>query len=409
MADETQLTLLRQGVAVWNQWRKEHPETAIDLSEANLIGANLRGVDLSSAISVDGYLSHVDLSFANFSKANLREADLSGATLSGATLSDTNLIRANLSAADLSEADLSEADLWKANLTVADLSRADLTVADLNSADLTLANLSSADLSSADLSSADLSSADLSDANLSSADLSKANLTNTCFSEANLSDARLEQALLIGTDFAGATLTHCSVYGIAAWNVHVENAIQENLVITQFDEPTITIDNIKMAQFVYLMLNNQDIRDVITTLTTKSVLILGRFTPERKAILDALRQTLRTSDYLPILFDFDKPHSRNFTETVRTLAHLSRFIIADLTEPSSIPQELQAIIPTLAIPVKPILLHDKKENAMFLDFLTTYHWTLPIHYYHDLNHLLTTLKDHIIDPAERKARELEQR
>jgi hypothetical protein len=53
------------------------------------------------------------------------------------------------------------------------------------------------------------------------------------------------------------------------------------------------------------------------------------------------------------LFLFEKPTSRNFTETVRTLAHFSRFIIADLADPSSIPQELQAIIPTLAVPFLP--------------------------------------------------------
>ena len=38
------------------------------------------------------------------------------------------------------------------------------------------------------------------------------------------------------------------------------------------------------------------------------------------------------SNFIPILFDFEKPGSRNFTETMRTLAHLSRFIIADVGE-----------------------------------------------------------------------------
>ena len=164
-----------------------------------------------------------------------------------------------------------------------------------------------------------------------------------------------------------------------------------------------------MAQFISLLLNNKEIREVIDTITSKVVLILGRFTPERKAVLDAIRDALRKHDYLPILFDFEKPSSRDFTETVRTLAHLSRFIIADLTEPSSIPQELQAIIPTLAVPIQPVLLDGKREYAMFVDFLKIYHWVLPIHYYTDQANLITTLEDYVIIPAEQKVQELEKR
>ena len=40
------------------------------------------------------------------------------------------------------------------------------------------------------------------------------------------------------------------------------------------------------------------------------MLILGRFTDERKLVLDALREELRQRCYLPILFDFEKPQSR---------------------------------------------------------------------------------------------------
>ncbi len=65
---------------------------------------------------------------------------------------------------------------------------------------------------------------------------------------------------------------------------------------------------------MYLLLNNQKIRDVIDTIAKKAVLILGRFTPRRKAILDVLREALRTHAYVPILFDFDKPASRDLTE-----------------------------------------------------------------------------------------------
>jgi hypothetical protein len=166
------------------------------------------------------------------------------------------------------------------------------------------------------------------------------------------------------------------------------------------------VDNLEVAQFIYLLLNNQKIRRVIDTITSKVVLILGRFSPERKLILDAVRNQLRAYDYLPVLFDFEKPTNRNFTETVKTLAHLAHFIIADLTDPSSIPQELQAIVPTLSVPVQPLLLKEKQEYAMFVDFLKTYHWVLPIYYYTDQANLLASLKERVIVPAEQKAMEL---
>jgi len=189
----------------------------------------------------------------------------------------------------------------------------------------------------------------------------------------------------------------------------LQGAKQDNLTITPDGESTITIDQLKIAQFIYLLLNNEEIRDVIDTIARKAVLILGRFTPERKVVLDALRDALRSKGYLPILFDFEKPSSRNLTETVRTLAHLARFIIADLTDPSSIPHELQAIVPTLAVPIQPVLVEGKREYAMFVDLLKNYHWMLPIHYYKDQESLLTSLQKHIIAPAEHKAQELEQR
>ena len=56
-------------------------------------------------------------------------------------------------------------------------------------------------------------------------------------------------------------------------------------------------------------------------------------------ILNAIRKELRQRDYLPVLFDFEKPASRDFTETVSTLAHLARFIIVDITEARSVPQD----------------------------------------------------------------------
>jgi hypothetical protein len=117
---------------------------------------------------------------------------------------------------------------------------------------------------------------------------------------------------------------------------------QADLIVTPEDQPSITVDGLEVAQFIYLLLNNQRIRQVIDTIGKKAVLILGRFTPERKAVLDTIRQWLREHDYLPILFDFDVPSERDVTETITLLARMARLIIADLTAPSSIPKELEA-------------------------------------------------------------------
>lgn len=228
----------------------------------------------------------------------------------------------------------------------------------------------------------------------------------------DLSNATLNRAVLVETNLSGAILTQCSIYGISAWDVKLEGATQMNLVITKYNEPTITVDNLEVAQFIYLLLNNPKIRDVIDTIAKKAVLILGRFTSERKAVLDALREALRACGYLPILFDFEKPSSQDLTETVSTLAHLSRFVIADLTDPSCTPHELYAFIPHRMVPVLS-LFHDSDESqqpyAMFQDLRKKYHWVLPTHRYTNREALLASLQTKVIEPAEQKAKELETR
>src|SRR6266487_1722991 len=221
----------------------------------------------------------------------------------------------------------------------------DLSDANLYQANLYQANLYQANLSKANLHEANFYQANLHEANLSEASLGYAHLTYANLSKADLSKADLRRSSLVDTNLSYATLTNCSVYGISVWNVQTEGAIQDDLVITRRDEPIITVDNLDLAQFIYLLLNNKKIRDVIDTITSKVVLILGRFTEERKVILDALRDELRKHDYSPVLFDFEKPTSRSITETVRTLAHLARFIIADITDAKSIPQQLILIVP----------------------------------------------------------------
>jgi hypothetical protein len=311
--------------------------------------------------------------------------------LSGANLSETDLCRANLSEANLHGVNLSGVNLGGADLSRVILYGADLTRAFLNEADLTHANLNGANLSGAHLLMADLTQAYLFGANLTGANLYRADLNG---------------AVLIRTNFTNAILTSCRVHGVSAWRLKLEGAMQQNLVITDGSEPEITVDNIEVAQFIYLMLSNRKIRDVIDSITSKAVLILGRFTDERKTVLDALREELRKRDYLPILFDFEKPRSRDTDETITLLARMTRFVIADISDAKAVLQELRAIVPDLpSVPVQPIILAMQEEPGMF-DFYRNRPSFLTLHRYTDQEQLLADLGDKVIRPAELKVLEL---
>jgi hypothetical protein len=333
MANDEHVALLKQGVDVWNAWRRENPNIRPDLSNA-------------------------DLGLANLIDATLMEANLSGA-----------------------------------NLTYARLIGAKLSGANLKGANLSVAHLHGADLSGANLLGAKLGGALFIGANLS---------------EANLNEAYLQAATLVNTDLTGADLTGCRIYGVSAWGLNLERTKQQNLVITRRDEPAITVDNVEVAQFIYLLLNNQNIRNVVDTITSKVVLILGRFTDERNAVLDALREELRKRDYLPILFDFEVPATRDITETISLLARMARFVVADITDARSIPQELAMIVPNLpSVPVQPLLLEGSAEYGMFEHF-KRYPWVLETYRYPSLERLIASFGEHVIRPAEDYARSVRE-
>ena len=164
-------------------------------------------------------------------------------------------------------------------------------------------------------------------------------------------------------------------------------------------EPNITVDNLEVAQFVYLLLHNEKIRSVIDTIGKKGVLILDRFLDERKVVLDAIRNKLRELNCVPIVFDFEKPEQRDFTETIKTLAGMCRFIIADITNPKSSPLELQATIPDYMIPFVPIIIQGEEPFSMFVDIQNKYDWVLDVLEYDSVESLIEVMEKAIINPA----------
>ena len=166
MANKEHLDLVKQGVAVWNEWREKNPEVTPDLSEGNLVKADLRGADLR----------RVNLEGANLTRAVLDDARLQGANLRAARLLEADLSRANLSEADLSRAELMGSKLIGANLMNAKLHLAQVAVTNFKEANLRNADLSEADLRESVLLATDLRGANLTKSLLFGAHLEGANL-----------------------------------------------------------------------------------------------------------------------------------------------------------------------------------------------------------------------------------------
>ena len=406
--------------------------TRARLRRADLTLARMEGANLGSARLVRALLSGVRARGAYLVRADLRGADASDADMQRVNLTDAKLYKAilqrtNLSDANLSRIDASQADLCGANLRMANLSDANLTGAHLRNANLTAAvmhgaKLGGADLTNACLAEATLYGADLRGAILRGADLRGATLRETDFQGADLRGASLQEAALIHTNLKGAKLSGCRIYGTAVWHVLVDDTTQQNdLLITPEEsdrahmastyDTRVTVESLEMGQLVHLLLHDK-IRTMLETVGQKGVLLLGRFSDGRIQVLERLKHALRERKWIPIVFDFDKLEKSDFTETVRTLAGLSHFVIADITSPRSIGLELQATVPEFMIPFVPIIEVDDDTSpedvpAMFGDlWLKHREWMLEPLAYRSLDELIASLDDQIINPAEARFREL---
>jgi uncharacterized protein YjbI with pentapeptide repeats len=458
MADAAHLDMLKRGVATWNQWRQVYPKASLNLREASLrgfdlSGASLRGADLCGADLCEANLRRADLHKArlhqadlrwanlhqatlrearlpeaNLSGAHLREADLSGAHLRAANLSGANLGNANLSMADLRsaclreahlsgalllvarmrEADLDEAELRETNLRGAHLRKASLRGANLYEANLrwtslTMADLRAARLPHADLRWANLSMADLREAYLPEADLRGANLRGADLEAANLINARL-----VETNFEGANLEGCAIYGISAWETKLKGSKQANLRITPDNKPVITVDNLEVAQFIYLQLHNTHVRDAIETVGKRVVLVLGQFAATRQRVLAAIREALRQENYIPLAFDLDTPVPHQSEETLAMLARLARFVLVDMTDASSVLEAISQVRWDMPVPVQPLLHQEAAftKPPLFSKLRLPPDVLLDTYWYKGPDDLRLSLPAECFAPAEAKAENL---
>jgi uncharacterized protein YjbI with pentapeptide repeats len=346
VANAKQLAVLKRGLEKWNQWRRDNAALRVDLTQADL-----RAVDLSLMPSL-----HV--------------ADSKGLIPQGSSWAfiANEIIGYEVDPLDLRQADLRGANLDGADLRCADCSGADLSGASLRGAEMGRANLSGTRLVGADLSGSVLRGADLS------------------------------QCVLIKTNLSDTDLGYARVYGVSVWDVAGKPRDETSLIVTPTGDATLSTDNLALAQFLYFLIRNENAREVIDTITTKVVLILGSFGEDRKRVLDGIRDRLRTMDLIPVVFDFAVPASKDTTGTVETLARISRFVVADLTAPSSIPHELAITVPFLRTTPVLMLRQIGATGYSMVKDLQAYPWVLDIHEYESEVTLLKQISD-VIRPA----------
>lgn len=348
MANSEHVKIFKQGAKVWNEWRAANPTVRPDLSDANFESDLHTYKSTYDCPEFTGY----DLSRSNLNRIVARNSSFTNCFIAGS---------------------------------------------DINFSDLCFSSFNDCIFNEASIAVSKIGSASFNKCDFENANLSYCTAEETSFWGSRLISTNLSHMSLVKTDLSNTVIDGSCVYGISAWDLILDGSRQQNIYISDNDR-SITVPSIELAQFISLLVNNSKIRDVIDSITSKVVLILGCFSEDRKIILDQIKHELQRRDYLPVLFDFDGPKNRDITETVMTLASLAKFVVADISDPRSIPQELTKIVPNFpSVPVQPVIVSTQREYGMFSHF-SRFPWVLEtLEYSGDDIH---NLVGHIVDNCE---------
>ena len=157
---------------------------------------------------------------------------------------------------------------------------------------------------------------------------------------------------------------------------------------------------------MYLTINNRNIGRVIEAASRKWVLILGRFT-KGKDVLIAIQKALKDQQFIPVIFDFDRPEQRDLIETIILLAGMSAFVIVEMSDPRSTPLELQAIASNYGVPIFPVMREGTEAFGMFPG-LRKFRWVFPALKYSSKENLSERLATEVVEPALAEVRRLSE-
>lgn len=217
----------------------------------------------------------------------------------------------------------------------------------------------------------DFSRADFTNTHFINTRFNKTIFTDAIFDNATFENCNLNRINLANADFQVKSITETVVYGISAWDLKTSpSSKQSKLVIEKtygFYSDIIAegripmmVDDIELAQFIYYLTNHKKLRETINVMNSRSVLLLGRFKDGGLDRLYKIREWLLSRNYLPMIFDFERPDSMDLVEVITTMGGLSKFIIADFSGPF-VNTELLNIS---SIYLKPIILFHSDQTDL---------------------------------------------
>jgi hypothetical protein len=284
-----------------------------------------------------------------------------------------------------------------------------LSDCDLMAGDFRACNLSGCSLNGADLTDANLAHAKLVETDLTRASLKNANALAADFTRARIDEADLTNANFNDAEFGESILSGCRVWGVSVWGARFTQSVQRNLKIGRDDAVTVTVDDMSFASLFSLVQDSRQFRSLLDAFTQKFVLVLGRFVPEQMEVMTAIEGRLRELGFVPIKFDFERPTTRDLSEVLKSFAGLSRFIVAEISSPRSIPLELQAVVPEYQIPLVPLLREGEVPFAMFTDLVSKFDWVLDTLRYSSVEGLMHSFDTAVVRAALEKADQLQRR
>jgi hypothetical protein len=150
-------------------------------------------------------------------------------------------------------------------------------------------------------------------------------------------------------------------------------------------------------------LDGERVSRLLSEVAARSVLILGRFSEKRKPVLDLIRRELSTErrQYVPILFDFDRPQERTMLEAVLRFAAVSRFVIADLSDAKWVLAECDRIATNFrSLPIIPIM-QAALDDPYAIEHVEGFQSASKVVRYQSESHLRSVLGSTILPAGER--------